>query len=49
MLKINKSIVPLRIRANVKRMKPEFEDDDDGPELFTAQPSDEIPRNKLTD
>ncbi len=23
--------------------------DDEGPELFTAQPSDEIPRNKLTE
>lgn len=42
-------MVPLRIRANFKRIKPEYEDDDDGPELFTAQPSDEIPWNKLTD
>ena len=25
------------------------DDDDDGPELFIAQPADEIPKNKLTD
>jgi hypothetical protein len=33
----------------VKKIKPDFEEDEDGPELFTAQPSDEIPRNRLTD
>jgi len=33
----------------VKKIKLDFEEDEDGPELFTAQPSDEIPRNRLTD
>lgn len=30
-------------------MEPPSDEDNTGPELFTAQPSDEIPRNKLTE
>jgi hypothetical protein len=47
--KINRSKLTQRFRANIIKLKPEFEEDDDGPELFKVQPSDEIPRNKLTD
>jgi hypothetical protein len=30
-------------------MEPAQQDDDDAPELFVANPSDDIPRNKLTE
>jgi hypothetical protein len=30
-------------------LDPVGDPNDDGPELFTAQPSDDIPRNKLTE
>ena len=33
---INRSIIPKRLRANYKKIKPDFEEDDEGPELFTA-------------
>ena len=32
----------------MKRMKPDV-DDDDGPDLFIANPTDDIPRNKLVE
>ena len=38
-----------RAQVNVKILEPMDDGDDEGPELFTAQPSDEIPRNKLTE
>jgi len=43
-------------RLNFDRLRPKFQmieretdKDDDGPELFTANPTDDIPRNKLTE
>lgn len=38
-----------RHQQEVKHIDPPQEDDSDGPELFTANPSDDIPRNKLTE
>ena len=43
--KLNKS----RVNQNIKMMDPPSEEDDDGPELFVAQPTDDIPRNKLVE
>ena len=37
----------LRIRPIVKVIEPASDDEDGGPELFIAQPTDDIPRNKL--
>lgn len=34
---------------NIKLVDPGSDDDDDGPELFIAQPTDDIPRNKLVE
>jgi hypothetical protein len=39
----------MRCSQKVKVLEPLQDSDDDGPELFTAQPSDDIPRNKLTE
>jgi len=33
----------------VKVIDPSSEDEDGGPELFIAQPTDDIPRNKLVE
>jgi len=38
-----------RQALKTKILDPISHPDDDGPELFTAQPSDDIPRNKLTE
>lgn len=38
-----------RQTQRVKILDPVSDPDDEGPELFTAQPSDDIPRNKLTE
>ena len=38
-----------RKQLKIKVLEPLAMDDDDGPELFTAQPSEDIPRNKLTE
>lgn len=38
-----------RAKPNLNWLQPETEDDLNGPELFTAQPSDDIPRNRLTE
>lgn len=43
--KLNKS----RIQNDVKLISPSSDEDDDGPELFIAQPTDDIPRNKLVE
>ena len=37
-----------RFKTKMKRMKPDV-DDDDGPDLFIAKPTDDIPRNKLVE
>ena len=46
---INKTKVVKRKQPHVKILDPSSDDDDNGPELFQAQPSDEIPRNKLVE
>lgn len=33
----------------IKLIDPGSEDDDEGPELFIANPADDIPRNKLVE
>lgn len=33
----------------IKLIDPGSDDEDDGPELFIANPSDDIPRNKLVE
>jgi len=38
-----------RQQPNLKMMKKHDDNDSDGPELFTAIPSDDIPHNKLTE
>ena len=38
-----------RKKLKIKVLEPLARDCDDGPELFTAQPSEDIPRNKLTE
>jgi len=38
-----------RVMPNIKLVDPASDDDDDGPELFVAQPTDDIPRNKLVE
>jgi hypothetical protein len=38
-----------RQTLKIKMLDPISDQDDNGPELFTAQPSDDIPRNKLTE
>ena len=38
-----------RKQPNIKILDPSSDDDENGPELFQAQPSDEIPRNKLVE
>ena len=38
-----------RVMPNIKVVDPTSDDDDDGPELFIAQPTDDIPRNKLVE
>lgn len=37
-----------RFKPKIKRLKPD-EDEDEGPDLFIAKPTDDIPRNKLVD
>lgn len=46
---LNVRRITKRQRAKVKILDRQAESDDEGPELFTAQPSDDIPRNKLTE
>ena len=38
-----------RITQNIKVIDPTTDEEDDGPELFIAQPTDDIPRNKLVE
>lgn len=38
-----------RIRPTIRVLTPPSDNDDDKPELFAARPSEEIPRNKLTE
>ena len=38
-----------RAKPNIKLIDPASDEDDDGPELFIAQPTDDIPRNKLVE
>lgn len=38
-----------RAMPHIKLVDPGSDDDDDGPELFIAQPTDDIPRNKLVE
>ena len=38
-----------RFTQNIKVIEPSSDEDDDGPELFIAQPTDDIPRNKLVE
>ena len=38
-----------RASHKIKVMSPKDDDDENKPELFTANPSEEIPRNKLTE
>ena len=45
----NKKLGKDRPQPKLKWLEPSGDDDLDGPELFTAQPSDDIPRNKLTE
>ena len=45
----SKPLQNVRPKPQLKWLEPESEDDMNGPELFTAQPSDDIPRNKLTE
>jgi hypothetical protein len=37
------------VTQNIKVIDPSSDEDDDGPELFIAQPTDDIPRNKLVE
>lgn len=39
----------LRAKHHIKVMDPSSDEDEDGPELFIAQPTDDIPRNKLVE
>ena len=45
----NRKLGRSRIQPRVRLMSAPSDDDDDKPELFTVRPSDEIPRNKLTE
>ena len=38
-----------RAQPHIKMVDPGSDDEDDGPELFIAQPTDDIPRNKLVE
>ena len=38
-----------RFTQNIEVIEPSLDEDDDGPELFIAQPTDDIPRNKLVE
>jgi hypothetical protein len=38
-----------RVQPKIRLMSAVSDEDDDKPELFTVRPSDEIPRNKLTE
>ena len=38
-----------RMQPRIKMMDELSDSDNDGPELFTANPSDDIPRNKLVE
>lgn len=40
---------PKRVSPHIKLIDPGSDDDEEGPELFIAQPTDDIPRNKLVD
>jgi len=37
-----------RFKPKMKRLKPDV-NEDDGPDLFIAKPTDDIPRNKLVE
>ena len=45
----NRKLDRSRQQPNLKIMEAVGNDDDDAPELFVANPSDDIPRNKLTE
>lgn len=45
----NRRVGKFRKKPNTVLVSVAQDDDDDGPELFIAQPADEIPKNKLTD
>jgi len=38
-----------RVIPAIKLIDPGSDDDDEGPELFVANPADDIPRNKLVE
>lgn len=38
-----------RVIPAIKLIDPGSDDDDEGPELFIAHPTDDIPRNKLVE
>ena len=38
-----------RVTPHIRLIDPASDDDEEGPELFIAQPTDDIPRNKLVD
>ena len=46
---LNERSLANRAQHNYKVIDPEDDSDDDGPELFIAQPTDDIPRNKLVE
>jgi len=37
------------MQPKIKMLESQSDGESDGPELFTANPSDDIPRNKLTE
>lgn len=45
----NRKLGHQRPQPKLKWRETSGDDNIDGPELFTAQPSDDIPRNKLTE
>lgn len=44
-----KKLNPKRFEQAIKVIDPGSDDDEDGPSLFIAQPTDDIPRNKLVE
>ena len=50
MAKINeRRMDKIRIQPKIKKLEDLSDEESDGPELFTANPSDDIPSNKLTE
>jgi len=46
---LNERKLDQRAQHQYKVIDPQSDTDDDGPELFIAQPTDDIPRNKLVE